>query len=129
MAEEKATYLDHLERWLNYEDELDSPPLAEGVNAQTVAEPVVRERVDSFVESERSRVALDVAKENMLKRAAKSKQVADLGKISRLDVRFPLPSCAKDEDDEDWADDRALRETKAARFHSVVGKIKNVLGL
>ncbi|KAF2994974.1 hypothetical protein E8E13_003468 [Curvularia kusanoi] len=33
MAQDRASYLEHLERWLDYEDELASPCLAAGAQA------------------------------------------------------------------------------------------------
>ncbi|KZM21403.1 uncharacterized protein EKO05_0006161 [Ascochyta rabiei] len=129
MAEEKATYLDHLERWLNYEDALDSPPLADGMNTEKVAQPVVHKRVDSFIASDHPGAALEAAEEDARDVAAKLKRTADNDNVTRLDVQFPLPSCARDEADQGWADDRALREMKAAQACSVVQKVKNVLGL
>lgn len=95
MADDRANYLDHLERWLNYEDDLDSPQVAQGVlPAKPRAEPPPRKRVDSFVYEERRKVAHEVSEQNKCMGAPKSKCVADLGKVSRMEIVAPLPSCA-----------------------------------
>lgn len=128
MAEEQETYLNHLERWLNYEDELDSPPLAHGVIAKTAGDSVQRTRHDSFINEGRPKVALEVAAQKATKLAAKSEQVSDARKFSNVRVRFPLPSCARDEADEQYAGGEEL-DNQREPASTMVQKVKNVLGL
>lgn len=127
MADDRANYLDHLERWLNYEDELDSPQVTQGiVPPKPRAEPSQRKRVDSFVDGERRKVAHEVSEQNKRMGAPKPKCVADLGKVARMEMVAPLPSCARDEEDQRFAggplEEPGLVET-------VAQKVKDVLGI
>ena len=52
MAEYRKQYLDHLERWLNYEEDSSTPPVVEEGKATPPKKPLSpkpRKRVDSFV--------------------------------------------------------------------------------
>jgi hypothetical protein len=109
MAGDRAKYLDHLERWLNYEESSSSPPLDDDVKADMsvpTTKPLdimTRNRIDSFVDECCKNIALDVTKENGTNGATKSKCVAVLGKVTRMPIGTLLPSCARDEGDEKYA--------------------------
>jgi hypothetical protein len=106
MAGDRAKYLDHLERWLNYEESSSSPRLDDDVKADMSlptnkpTDIVTRNRIDLFVDEYCVNIALEVAKENETNGATKSKCVAVLGKVTRMPIGTLLPSCARDEGDE-----------------------------
>ena len=108
MSDDRAKYLDHLSRWLNYEESCSTPLLADDAEAQNhivVRKVVQRRRADSLldVEAERAKIGIAVDKMNEARGCAKSKRVADEGKVSRLPIVVPLPSCARDEGSEEDA--------------------------
>jgi hypothetical protein len=111
MAGDRAKYLDHLERWLNYEESSSSPRLDDdddvkahmSVPTTKPIDIVTQNRIDSFVDEYCVNIALDVTKENGTNGATKSKCVAVLGKVTRMPIGTPLPSCARDEGDKRYA--------------------------
>ena len=127
MSEDRYNYLDHLERWLNYGHNIETPQIARAVlPPKPRVEPMPRKRVDSFVDEERRKVAREVAAQNVRMGAAKSKCVADLGKVSRMEIVAPLPSCAQDEDDEGFAGG-PLEQPRL--MQTMIHKIKDLLGV
>lgn len=133
MANYRKQYLDHLGRWLNYEEDFSSPPTVEEGSKSPVKKslsPKPRKRVDSFVDEARRDIARDLARENQLNGAARSKCVADQGKVSCLSIVLPLPSM-REEASEEWASDEATLEFIEVKNQSetVTQKIKSLLGL
>lgn len=134
MAEDKETYLDQLERWLNYEGELDPPRVADDVTAQRgqVVESVPRRRADSLVDGERPRVHLGNGKEGAPNNAT-YKCVDEAQKTARLEAQFPLPSSAREEADERVAGGAVSLGSNANNrtgvMHAVALKVKGVLGM
>ena len=130
MARDRTKYLDHLERWLNYEEDLLSPPLDDDAMAQKpvpTTKPtgiVMRNRIDSFVGEECVKNALDVVKESEANGVTKSKCITELGKATRITV-IPLPSCARDENDEGYAGSSFVPPSN----ETIMQKVKNVLGM
>ena len=129
MSADRAKYLDHLSRWLNYEEACSTPLLADDAGAQNhvVVRKVVvqRRRVDSVLDvgAERAKIGIEVDKMNEARGSAKAKRVADMGKVSRLPIVVPLPTCARDEgSEEDAGGGFDPNETMLQR-------VKNVLGL
>lgn len=82
--------------------------------------------MDSFVDEARREVARIVAEQNRLSGAARSKCIADLGKVSRMEIVAPLPSCARDEEDEGFAG-RPLE--KPSLLQIAAKKLRDVLGI
>lgn len=114
MAACRKQYLNHLKRWLNYEKESSTPPIVEECKAPPPKKPLPpkpRKRVDSqgsvdeqgFVNVARYEVAREVTKKNQLIGAARSKCVADQGKVACIPVVVLLPFCAREEANEEWA--------------------------
>ena len=125
MAEQREDYLRTLKQYLDYE--LDSPQMAEGVLPPKPKALVPRKRVDSFVEEERRRVAWQVAEENLRAGAPKAKCVADQGEVSRMYIVAALPSCARDEADEEFAGGSV--ESDSGFMNVLAQGVKNVLGM
>jgi hypothetical protein len=128
MSEDRATYLEHLGRWLDYEVELDSPEPADGA-AVLLAKPKpspLPKRADLLIENERRKMALDVAGRNQRKGACQAKCDADLEEVKKMSIVAPLPSCARDEEDEEFAG--RWMEGNDGLVHTMTKNVKAVLG-
>lgn len=102
MASDRTIYLAHLSRWLNYEDELTFSPLANDLNAsqsvdvkgfvatEKALELGLRNRVDSFVNIERSNAVLVTAERHTLKVSAELKQVGITCKVFVDECVLPI---------------------------------------
>ncbi|KAJ4330863.1 hypothetical protein N0V87_009625 [Didymella glomerata] len=93
MANYRKQYLDHLERWLNYEEESSTPPIVEDGK-------------------------IPPTKKSLLP-------------VPCLPIVLPLPSCAREEASEEWANNKPTLEYTEAqnRGKTVTQKIKGLLGL
>lgn len=136
MTNYRKQYLDHLERWLNYEEESSAPPIVEEGKTPPRKEPLPpkpRKRVDSlgFIDEARCDIAREVTKKNLLGGAARSKCVADQGKVSRMPIVLPLPSCARQEASEERAASEATLGFIEVQNQgkTVKQKIRSLLGL
>jgi hypothetical protein len=82
------------------------------------------------IDEARREIAREVAKKNQLDGAVQSKCVADQGKVPCLPIVLPLPSCAREEASEEWANNKPTLEYTEAqnRGKTVTQKIKGLLG-
>lgn len=127
MSEDRATYLENLGRWLDYE--LDSPEVADGA-AVTLAKPKpspAPTSADSLIEDERRKMASDVAERNQREGACNAKCDADLEEVKNMPIVAPLPSCARDEEGE--GDAGRWMEGNDGLVDTVTKKVMAVLGL
>lgn len=122
MAKDQASYLEHLERWLDYEDDLDSPQLAEGVLLSKPKTEVPRKRVGSFLDNKRRKQAKEHC--NQCTGGCKDKCATDRGDMARVAAGVPLPSCARDEEGEEYAGNAA----DTGLVDAVKQNVKTVLG-
>lgn len=129
MSEDRVTYLEHLGRWLDYETESDSPEKVDGAAislAKTKPSPTPKS-ADSLIEEERRKMALDVAELNRREGASKAKCDADLEEVKKMPIVAPLPSCARDEEGEEFAG--RWMEGHDGLMQTVTKKVKAVLWL
>lgn len=127
MAEDQASYLEHLERWLGYEDKVDSPQLAEGALLAKPKLHVLPKRIDSVVEEGRKNVIRNAEEQHKCAGAGKGKYIPDKDDAVRLALGVPLPSCARDEDNEEYANGY-VEEPVGGRVTTVKEKVKHALG-
>jgi hypothetical protein len=128
MAEDRETYLENLGRWLDYEQEQNSPKPVDGA-----AVPLAKHKssptpkgADSLVEDERRRMASDVAEQNRREGACKAKCDSDLEGVRNMPIIAPLLSCARDEEGEGVAG--RWMEGNDGLVNAVTKKVKAVLG-
>ncbi|KAF2130779.1 hypothetical protein P153DRAFT_204701 [Dothidotthia symphoricarpi CBS 119687] len=124
-----------LERWLNYADEEDYKPAKKTNKSisrlQTSREDVqmpCRSRVDSVQSDASAHTSsgsnADTLKEIWSRNGDESASAKGSARIEGLGFfpRFPLPSCAREEADEEWADERLKAESEA-RNRGVMKKV------
>ncbi|KAF1924741.1 uncharacterized protein M421DRAFT_95278 [Didymella exigua CBS 183.55] len=129
MAADRKAYLDHLARWLDYEEESSTPPpVVDGtaLPPKKPNQPKPRKRVDSFVDEARREIARDVAKRNQMNGATLLKYDADLATVSRMEIVAPLPSYARDDEDEGFADGPS---EEPGLMRTMSQKVKDFLGI
>lgn len=128
MSEDRETYLEHLGRWLNYEAELKAPEPAHGAASPLKPKPLPMPKgADSLIEDERRMMASDVAEQNQREGVSKARRDADLEEVKTMSIIAPLPSCARDEEGEEYAG--RWMESHDGLVHTVTKKVKAVLGL
>lgn len=115
MEKGRKVYLSHLKRWLNYKVDSSSTP----IEPFSTDDPSLDGIANSAVANEQTRVTPGVDGTPV------SNRDDDPGEVSRMQSEFPLPSCAREDGDEQDANGPSGSSSGEPGFFT---KVKRALG-